>query len=83
MTRRFYVTMTWDNWPEGGSYGTVIAAETAEDAAYACKLEMARHRSDESWPAEDVLKAYGNEWEVVDCFDLDEFIEYHKKETIA
>ena len=27
---RFYVTLTWDNWPEGGSYGAVVEAKDHE-----------------------------------------------------
>lgn len=41
---RWYVTMTWDNWPEGGSYGTVIEAETSDEAEEICRDEMAEIR---------------------------------------
>jgi hypothetical protein len=26
--KRFYVTMTWEDWPEGGSFGHIVEAET-------------------------------------------------------
>lgn len=32
MTQKFYVTLTWHDWSEGGSYGTVVEAESYEDA---------------------------------------------------
>lgn len=64
--RRFYVSMTWDDWPEGGSYGTTVLALDHEAAEEACKLEMAELRADEDTDSD--------KWHVVDCFDLDEFI---------
>ncbi len=80
MMPRFYVTMTWDDWPEGGSYGTVIEAETSEQAETLCRQEMAATRAEDSdITAQDYLDDYSNEWVVVDCFDLDKFIEEHKR----
>ena len=79
--RRFYVTMTWDDWPEGGSFGTIVEAEDYSDAEDACRLEMAETRFDpEIHDSEsEVLASYGDEWFVVDCFPLDEFIKEHTK----
>lgn len=65
--KRFYVTMTWDNFPEGGSYGAVVWATDHGDAEQQIRLEMVDSREDLDEPHPD--------WEVVDCFELDEFIE--------
>ena len=77
--KRFYVTMTWDNWPDGGSYGTVVEAESAEDAELQCRAEMARSRLGEGYETiAEVIDQYGDDWHVVDCWDLDEFIGRHR-----
>lgn len=81
MKKRFYVTMTWDNWPEGGSFGTVVEASDQAEAEDLCRQEMAAHRAEESADegedADYYLSAYGGEWHVVDCFLLDDFIARH------
>lgn len=82
--RRFYVTMTWDDWPEGGSFGTVVNAETAEEAEVSCRIEMAMSRATESGlhdkdVIEQMFAEYGDHWHLVDCFDLDDFIAQHKR----
>lgn len=79
---RFYVTMTWDDWPEGGSYGTVVEAESYEDAERLTKEEMAKtraegHDEDDLKDPEWWLENEGNNWHVVDCFELDPFIQKH------
>ncbi len=82
MTTRFYVTMTWDDWPEGGSYGTVVEATDYEVAEALCRQEMAASRCDDPDNDEEVsevLETYADEWEVVDCFDLDQFIADHQR----
>ncbi len=76
---RWYVTMTWDDWPGGGSYGTIIEAATAEEAEKLCRMEMAASRAGDDMSAEEYLEAYGDEWEEVDCFKLDEFIKRHQR----
>jgi hypothetical protein len=82
--KRFYVTMTWDDFPEGGSYGTVVEAEDHEEAEKLCRLEMAQIRVEggsgdgctaEEYPTDD--------WHLIDCGDLDEFIARHHKPTAA
>ncbi len=83
---RFYVTMTWDDWPEGGSFGTVVEAADHSEAERLCKQEMAEHRADDNnpeWNTAFYLENYADEWETVDCFDLDEFIERHSEEKQA
>lgn len=72
--KRWYVTMTWDNWPEGGSYGTVVEAENQDEAERLVRNEMAESRVHDAQSPEEVIEMWGDEWEVVDCFDLDEFI---------
>lgn len=90
--RRYYVTMTWDDFPEGGSFGTVVRAKNWEEAEAMCRAEMAVSRLDErdlddDQTEEEALEAiqddYGHEWFVIDCFDLDEFIErFSDKERV-
>lgn len=74
----FYVTLTWDDWPEGGSFGTTVMALDYEEAEALAKDEMAASRA-ESYQIteEDALSSYGHLWHVVDCFKLDEFINMH------
>jgi hypothetical protein len=67
--KRFYVSMTWEDWPEGGSYGTVVQALGHAAAESACKIEMADLRSEEDIDSDS--------WHLVDCFDLDEFITHY------
>jgi hypothetical protein len=84
---RFYVTMTWDDFPEGGSYGTVVEAKDHEQAERFCRLEMAASRceqqsgdlddNDDEQSIEEFLDEYDAEWHLIDCFDLDEFIQNH------
>ena len=79
--KRFYVTMTWDDFPEGGSYGTVVEAETPDEAEGACRQEMAESYAehDDEHNAAYYLETYGDDWHLIDCFDLDEFIARHKR----
>lgn len=84
--KRWYVTMTWDDWPEGGSYGTVVEAETYTDAVRACEDEMCMARGWSTAPDEDdggFCQELVDQWAVVDCFDLDEFIANHTRKTAA
>lgn len=76
---RFYVTMTWDDWPEGGSFGTVIEAKTEDHAEALCKVEMAQSAADNERAdhVKDALETWGEQWHVVDCFPVDDFIENH------
>lgn len=46
--RRYYVTMTWEQWPKDGSYGTVVEATSYEEAEEKCREEMAAQRSKEA-----------------------------------
>lgn len=74
MTRRFYVTKTWEDWPEGGSCGEIIEAETHEEAEQKMLSIMAEYRADEEFSADYYLEDYADDWHTVDCFDLDQFI---------
>ncbi len=67
--RRWYVSMTWEDWPETGSYATVVIAATRDAAETECRKRMA------AWGEDDT---YINDYHVVDCFDLDAFIEEHQ-----
>ena len=77
--KRYYVTITWDDWPEGGSYRHTVEAESRDQAVAAVRQMMAESRVNPETcdTPEAVMKAYGDEWHVVDCFDVDEFISRH------
>lgn len=79
--KRFYVTLTWDGWPEGGSYGSIVKASGPDEAKAMVKWEMAESRAAEcdDSDASDMLDTYGEDWDCVDCFDLDEFISRQRK----
>lgn len=74
--KRYYCTAVWHDFPEGGSFGTIVQAENYAAAEHACMIEMA-----ESYAAEIdedpqlVFQGYSDSWTIIDCFDLDEFIE--------
>lgn len=83
-TQRFYVTLTWDDWPEGGSYGTVVEAADHDEAEALARREMAESRAAESCfegeepeAPEAVLAAYEHAWHLVDCWPVDDFIAGH------
>ena len=44
---RFYVSLTWDNWPEGGSYATIVEATERATAEALARREMAVSRAEE------------------------------------
>lgn len=75
---RFYVTLTWHDWPEGGSYGTIVEAESYAEAEELCRAEM-KATLIEEWGEDDIsedeLTDRDMNWHLVDCFDLDAFIE--------
>jgi hypothetical protein len=74
--KRYYVTATWHDFPEGGSFGTIVQAENYAAAEHACMLEMAQSYASEI--DEDptlVFDGYSDSWTIIDCFDVDEFIE--------
>ena len=76
---RFYVTMTWDDWPEGGSYGDIIEAPDHASAEKACRMQMAEIQHDKSEETvTEYMEVYAKDWHTVDCFDLDKFIERHR-----
>lgn len=71
-THEYYVSCTWDNWPEGGSYGTKVRAGSYEEALELTRQEMAATRTEE-----DARDVYGYQWQEVDCFKLDAFFSLH------
>lgn len=111
MPDKFYISLTWDNWPEGGSYGTTLWANDAEEAVASARWEMAANRAEErglcwhcgedtddgeGWnglcgdcadSGEDkvssdeavykVLEELGDDWHVVDCFKVADFVREH------
>lgn len=87
--KRFYVTCNWHDFPEGGTYGTVVWASSHENAEFLTHQEMATSYA-EGCDVDDfyfydcqnfdemVERMYGAhhfEWHVVDCFPLDDFIQ--------
>jgi hypothetical protein len=77
-----YVTLTWDNWPEGGSYGCVVSAKDRDEAELMAKMEMAESRYDEGAPeahdtVETVYAELADKWHVVDCYPVKDFIGNH------
>ena len=79
---RFYVTLTWHDWPEGGSYGTIVEAKDHEEAEKMARAEMAESYSATiNSTVEYAQRAYGHNWHIVDCFDLDAFIEANPRKT--
>ena len=79
---RWYVTMTWDDWPEGGSFGCTVRAQDHNEAERMAKHLMAESRlneRDEDVTEQSVFDVIaGNDWYIIDCFDLDAFIERHQ-----
>jgi hypothetical protein len=71
---RFYVTMTWHDWPEGGSYGTVVTASNYIEAEALCRAEMAECYGE---AIDEKVDPSDYDWHVVDCFNLDDFIKKH------
>lgn len=79
---RFYVTLTWHDWPEGGSYGTIVEAPNSLAAENLAREEMRASYAEESDYDDDddnYLDDLSRDWHVVDCFNLDDFIERHKE----
>ena len=79
----YYVTLTWDDWPEGGSYGTMVQAASPEGALDLAKREMAASRAEdlEGWGEDssdgDAYVTWADEWHEVDCMKLEDFIRAH------
>lgn len=63
---RFYVSMTWDNWPEGGTYGDIIWATGYDDAKEQVIQGMINSRGGAD---------YREDWHLIDCFPLDDFLQ--------
>lgn len=62
----FYVTLTWHDWPEGGSYGTVVDAESYAQAEELARAEMRAIYTEDS-------DGYEDQWHLVDCFKVEDF----------
>lgn len=86
---RFYVTMTWEDWPQGGSWVDYVEVEpeapdgqiTSEMVSRAAKKEMALARSLDSEgnpnqeDAQEILETFGGDWFLADHFNVDEFMD--------
>lgn len=77
---KFYVTKTWHDFPDGGSYGAVVEADSFTEAERRLMLEMAKERTSEFAVDEEEgsvaywMEAYSGEWHTVDCFVIQSFI---------
>lgn len=77
--KTFSLILTWDNFPEGGTYGTVVKAEDETQAEELARQEMAALRSeahvdDETTheeAAQSVRDSYEHEWIVVESREGD------------
>lgn len=76
----FYVTATWDNWPEGGSYGEVVQANSDNEAEEAIMAGMAESRANEDRTEEEVRESFGRQWWIVDCMPLAKFMDSNLNE---
>jgi len=82
---RFYTTLTWDNWPEGGSYGDIVEAANSTEAEAMVRLMMAASRLDDESEDESededevqrIMEEHADDWHLVDCWDVDDFIARH------
>lgn len=81
MTRRFYVTMTWEEWPDQGAYTAIVDATDSEDATRTVMHMMAANRGRHDEVLDEDLDAVleHEDWHVAVCFNIDEFIAEHKK----
>ena len=72
-TRKYHVVMTWEDWPSGGSYATVVDTPYGEeDAERLARLEMAESRGEEiGQNGDDITETYGHAWHLVSFEPLD------------
>lgn len=77
----FYVTMTWDDFPEGGSYGDMVMAADSEEAEAMIRRDMAMLRVVDDVDPEDLdqevesfMASMRNEWNVIDAFPIGDHI---------
>lgn len=81
--KRFYVCMTWEEFPAKGCYRAVIEARSKREAAEKCRERMAERRAvgdaqrnpDIADTAEDILTMYGDDWHSAECREIKAFIE--------
>lgn len=81
MTEKFYVTLTWHDWPEGGSFGTVVEAKDYEEAETLARAEMRATLAEEGDGEydDDYLDDRDHNWHLVDCFKVADFIKRHNE----
>ena len=80
--KRYYCTATWHDFPEGGSFGTVVQADSYANAELACKQEMAEtYAADIDEDPDQVFDEYKHSWHMIDCFDVDDFIKRNSNDA--
>ena len=82
MTQKFYVTLTWHDWPEGGSYGTVVEAKDFDEAEELARAEMRETYREEIDgdldDDDDYLDDWDANWHLVDCFKVADFHKHNE-----
>lgn len=78
---RYYVSLTWHDWPNGGSFGTAVEARTLAEAEELAKREMAESLANEGDDVERIYSIYAHRWHVVDCFEIKSFIAWMTSAT--
>ena len=83
MTQKFYVTLTWHDWPEGGSYGTVVEAKDYDEAEELARAEMRETYREEidgdlDDDDDDYLDDWDANWHLVDCFKVADFHKHNE-----
>lgn len=78
MTQKFYVTLTWHDWPDGGSYATVVEAPDYDEAHLMALEQMAVLYAQEIGHESVNHLDYG--WYLVDCYKIADF--YNHPEAI-
>ena len=78
----YYVTLTWHDFPEGGSFGTLVKAKNHIEAEELARVEMAdAYTKDDEVEEEDYLnhlanmvESYWDKWGLIDCWPVEDFI---------
>lgn len=70
MIQPYYVCRAWHDFPEGGTYATLVMAASDDEAGRACLEEMAVNYidPDEGPTVEDWCDEWMDDCHVIDCF---------------
>lgn len=77
----YFVLAAWHDWPEGGTFGTIVEANGYSSAERKCHREMALAEIDSVSADERMTwaEAYSNqdEWTILECWPVRDFIARH------